>query len=70
MNEFELYQLDEYHAIGQFVDKNGSLSWQMISTNAPIVNNVIDAEAGFYLCEIDPENFEWDGRRVRIKIEK
>lgn len=70
MNEFELYQLDEHHAIGEFVDKDGHLSWQMITTNAPIINNEVDAGAGFELCEIDPNDFEWNGQRVRIWIEK
>lgn len=69
MNDFELYQLDEYHAIGQFVNKNGSLSWQMITTNAPIANGEINADAGFEFCEFNPNDFEWNGRRVRIEIQ-
>lgn len=65
---FNLYMLDEYHAVGQFVDKDGNLSWQMIHTNAPIINNEIDGDAGFELSEIDPNDFEFGGKRLRLLI--
>ena len=70
MGEFILYQLDDYHAIGQFMEKNGNLSWQMVVTIPPICNRIIDGGAGFEFYEIDPDDFEWNGRRVRMVVEK
>jgi len=61
--------LDDTHWIGEFVDKEGNKSWQMITFNNPIVNGVIDGDAGFSVQEIDPNDFEWNGRRVCIKKE-
>lgn len=69
MNEFELFILDDHHAIGQFVDKDGNQSWQMITTNAPIIDGEIDLSAGFEFCEFNPNDFVWNGRRVRIEIQ-
>lgn len=37
---------------------------------APICNRIIDGGAGFEFYEIDPDDFEWNGRRVRMVVEK
>lgn len=66
---FKGWLLDDTHWVGKFKDKNNKDSWQMVTFNAPVVNGVIDGDAGFQLNEIDPNNFIWNGRRAYLKVE-
>ena len=36
----------------------------------PHTARIIDGGAGFEFYEIDPDDFEWNGRRVRMVVEK
>ena len=73
---FRGFVLDKHHMIGKFLDIENRISWQMITTNAPIINDKItnsvdvDGSAGFDMYEIDPNCFEWDGRRLRLEESK
>ena len=68
--DFYVFPLDEHHAVGLFSDKSGNSTWQMITTKKPIVDNVIDGGAGFELCEIDQNNFEFNGKRLKIILSR
>lgn len=67
---FEFFILDEYTAIGEFIDENGNNSWQMIKTNSPIKNNIINAGDGFTIKEIDLNKVEWNGKLYKIEVTK
>ena len=63
---FKGYLLDEYHWVGKFINEEDSLVWVLITFNAPVVDNVINGDAGYLWEIIDPEHFEWKGRWVRL----
>ena len=67
---FDGWILDDTHWVGEFVDKEGNKSWQMITFNSPMVDGVIDGDAGFSAQEIDPNDFEWNGRRYILELSK
>lgn len=70
---FRGFVLDKHHMIGKFLDIENRISWQMITTNAPIIydkitNNFdVDGGAGFDMYEIDPNGFEWNGQKLRLE---
>lgn len=76
MFKFRVLVLDEHHMIGKFLDIGNRISWQMITTNAPIIydkitNSVdVDGGAGFDMYEIDPNCFEWNGQKLRLEERK
>lgn len=73
MFRFRVFVLDKHHMIGKFLDIENRISWQMITTNAPIIydkitNSVdVDGGAGFDMYEIDPNCFEWNGQKLRLE---
>ena len=66
---FNLYIFDEFNAIGRFLDSNSNnIIWLKITTNKPIIDNVIDGDGGFTLTEINPNCFEINGHTYYLKI--
>lgn len=65
--DFYGYIIDDHHACGVFRGDDGLDLWRLITTETPIVNGKIDADAGFHFSVINPTDFEVDGKRYHIQ---
>ena len=69
MFEIQGRQLDSKHFIAEFVSENGEKSWWLLEFKNDIINGVVNCTKSskndpllFNMKQIDPNNFEWDGR--------
>ena len=70
--QFSGYYLDEKNIVSPAVDSEGNTRWYIVTfLNAPI-NGVIPigeyGEKFFDMKEIDPNDFEWNGQRLKIDL--
>ena len=70
---FRGYWLDDYTFICPAVDKDKNIQWIMITTAMPKNSEgtiQYDHITGKYfdMTIIDPNNFEWKGKRLKIEL--
>lgn len=68
------FQLDNKHFLAELVDKDGGKSWRLFTFNNEIVDGVVNCDASspngslFDMEQINPNEFEWNGRKVCLQI--
>lgn len=62
--------LDEKNIITPAVDADGKTTWWLMTFTKDVVNGIIEVdyegEKFFDMKEIDPNNFEWNGQKLKI----
>lgn len=69
---FGFIQLDDHNGIAQCADLDGTRKWYLFTFDDEIYNHsvTLSHNSHFTFSEIDPDNFVWNGVRVRMEVNR
>ena len=72
MIEFRGYYIDKQNMVVPGIDADGNVTWWLITfLNEVVDNTIVLGDPGkkfFDMKEIDPNDFEWNGQKLRIEF--